>query len=112
MFRSYESNREGYVTLVANYNPLQDAYGGPNYFSMSPDALYEIHVDNNGDAVEDITFQFQFNNQLGNDGKGVALHINGDDVAVPLKNVGTVSSADSSALNFSEAYSLTMVNGD
>ena len=30
MFRSYESGRQGYVTLIANYLPLQDAYGGPN----------------------------------------------------------------------------------
>ena len=28
MFRAYEPGREGYVTLVANYLPLQDAYGG------------------------------------------------------------------------------------
>ncbi|HHC73871.1 MAG TPA: DUF4331 domain-containing protein, partial [Thiothrix sp.] len=33
LFRSYEAGREDYVTLIANYNPLQDAYGGPNYFS-------------------------------------------------------------------------------
>jgi hypothetical protein len=112
MFRSYETGRDGYITLVANYNPLQDAYGGPNYFSMSPDALYEIHVDNTGDAVEDITFQFQFNNQLGNGGKGIVLPINGKDVAVPLKNVGAITSAESSALNFSETYSITMVDGD
>ena len=112
MFRSYEDNRDGYVTLIANYNPLQDAYGGPNYFAMSPDALYEIHVDNDGDAVEDITFQFQFNNQLGNGGAGITLPINGKDVAVSLKNVGAVTTADSSALNFKETYSITMVNGD
>ncbi len=112
MFRSYETGREGYVTLIANYNPLQDAYGGPNYFSMDPNALYEIHVDNNGDAVEDITFQFQFSNTLANDGKGITLPINGKNVAVPLKNIGPVSSADSSALNFAESYSVNMVTGD
>ena len=39
MFRSYESGRAGYVTLIANYVPLQDAYGGPNYFAMDPNAL-------------------------------------------------------------------------
>ena len=39
MFRSYESGREGYVTLIANYIPLQDAYGGPNYFPLDSDAL-------------------------------------------------------------------------
>eukprot|EP01041_Mallomonas_annulata_P040476 gene40476-64387_t len=60
MFRSYEPGREKFVTLIANYVPLQDAYGGPNYFAMDPDALYEIHIDNNGDAKEDLTFQFRF----------------------------------------------------
>ena len=55
MFRSYESGRSDYVTLIANYLPLQDAYGGPNYFALDPNALYEIHIDNNGDAKEDIT---------------------------------------------------------
>ena len=50
MFNSYEPGRAGYVTLIANYLPLQDAYGGPNYFKLDPNALYEIHIDNNGDA--------------------------------------------------------------
>jgi hypothetical protein len=50
MFRSYEPAAAGYVTLIANYQPLQDAYGGPNYFAMDPNALYEIHIDNDGDA--------------------------------------------------------------
>src|SRR6187549_2807138 len=59
IFRSYEAGRQDFVTIVANYIPLQDAYGGPNYFPLDPDALYEIHIDNNGDAVEDITFQFR-----------------------------------------------------
>ncbi len=60
MFTSYEPGRAGYVTLIANYLPLQDPYGGPNYFSLDPNALYEIHVDNDGDAREDLTFQFRF----------------------------------------------------
>ena len=51
MFKSYESGRGSYVTLIADYVPLQDPYGGPNYFTMDSDALYEIHVDNNGDAM-------------------------------------------------------------
>ena len=65
MFKSYEPGREGYVTVIANYQPLQDPGGGPNYFTMDPNALYEIHVDNNGDAAEDLTFQFRFTNQYG-----------------------------------------------
>ena len=54
MFRSYEPGREGYVTLVANYLPLQAPYGGPNYFKLDPNAIYEIHVTNNGGAVENL----------------------------------------------------------
>src|SRR6188474_2217044 len=66
MFRSFEAGRDGYITLLANYLPLQDVYGGPNFFTMDPDAVYEIHVDNNGDAREDLTFQFQFTNRSRN----------------------------------------------
>lgn len=112
LFRSYESGREDYVTLIANYLPLQDAYGGPNYFSLDPNAVYEIHVDNDGDAEEDITFQFQFDNQLGNDSDGVALNIDGTSVAVPLKAVGPLSAIDQTAANFSESYTINMINGD
>src|SRR6476620_10650740 len=73
MFRSYESGRSDYITLLANYLPLQDVYGGPNYFTMDPDALYEIHIDNNGDAVEDLTFQFRFKNQY----RGLTVPVGG-----------------------------------
>ena len=52
MFNSYEPGRAGFVTLIANYQPLQDPYGGPNYFKLDPNALYEIHVDNVGDGKE------------------------------------------------------------
>src|SRR5215475_14723190 len=89
MFNSYETGRAGYVTLLANYLPLQDAYGGPNYFALDEDALYEIHIDNDGDAREDLTFQFRFDNDLAMNGRGLRLPIgNGNDtkdVAVPLK---------------------------
>src|SRR5271155_6220216 len=59
MFRSYETGRSGYVTLIANYQPLQDPFGGPNYFELGSDGIYETHIDNNGDGIDDITFQFK-----------------------------------------------------
>src|SRR3954471_19361809 len=62
MFRSYEANRAGFVTMIANYQPFQDPQGGPNFFQFDANALYEIHVDNNGDGKEDITFQLRFKN--------------------------------------------------
>ncbi|CAN0185422.1 unnamed protein product, partial [Chrysoparadoxa australica] len=66
MFRSYEDGQDGFVTLIANYQPLQDSYGGPNYFTMDEEARYEIHVDNDGDTVEDLTFRFEFDNEYRN----------------------------------------------
>jgi len=73
MFRSYDAAglaaaaTNPNVTIIANYLPLQDGYGGPNFFTLDPNALYEIHIDNTGDGVEDITFQFQFQAALNSD---------------------------------------------
>lgn len=110
MFNSYENGRQDYVTIIANYLPLQDAYGGPNYFSLDDDALYEIHVDNNGDAVEDITFQFRFTQQL----NSIELDTDGDPstakVAVPLVNIGNATMPDKVQTN--ESYAINMVKGD
>lgn len=112
MFRSYEQGRENYVTLIANYIPLQAPYGGPNYFAMDSNALYEIHIDNDGDAIEDMTFQFRFKNRLGNNGAGIKLPIGASSVAVPLKNIGGVSATNTAALNFSESYTVNLVRGN
>ncbi|HEU4459619.1 MAG TPA: DUF4331 domain-containing protein [Methylibium sp.] len=108
MFRSYEAGRDGYVTLIANYFPLQDAYGGPNYFKMDPNALYEIHIDNNGDAREDITFQFKFRNTLA-DIKVPAL---GAEVSIPLSQGGTITEVNSPNSNVREQFTLDIVRGD
>ena len=62
VFRSYEPGREGYVTFIANYLPLQDGYGGPNFFEMDPDAVYKIHVNNDGSGNPNLTFNFAFGN--------------------------------------------------
>lgn len=106
MFRSYEAGREAYVTLIANYLPLQAAYGGPNYFALDSKALYEIHVDNNGDAREDITFQFRFDDTF----KNLSVPAGGKDVAVPLINIGQVDTAAAN-LNMVQTYSVSMVRG-
>ena len=111
MFRSYEAGRQDYVTLIANYIPLEDAYGGPNYFSMDPDALYEIEIDNQGDAKEHLTFQFRFTNAYQN----AALNIGGKSIPVPLINIGSfgpgVTDGDASK-NLIESYTVTVVQGD
>ncbi len=110
LFNSYETGRDAYVTLIANYLPLQDAYGGPNYFDLDEDALYEIHIDNTADAVEDITFQFRFTTTT----RGVALNIGGEDVPIPLKQAGGVGplAADDANLNVVQSYTVDIVRGD
>ena len=119
MFRSYEGvaangsgGRSDYVTLIANYLPLQDAYGGPNYFALDPNALYEIHIDNNGDAAEDITFQFRFFNKLNNVSLPIGTGAAQKSVAIPLIQAGPVSDRSDKNLNLNETYSVSIVRGD
>jgi hypothetical protein len=111
LFRSYESGRSNYVTLIANYLPLQDAYGGPNYFQLDPNALYEIHVDNNGDAIEDLTFQFRFFNTS----RGFRLPVGtpGNQVtnSIPLLAAGQITAASNAALLVDQTYSLNLISG-
>jgi hypothetical protein len=108
MFKSYESGRADYVTVIANYLPLQDPYGGPNYFSLDPNALYEIHIDNNGDAKEDLTFQFRVKNTL----KGTTLTIGNQQVAIPLIQSGQVTAPNAAALNVNETFTVDVMRGD
>ena len=109
MFRSYEPGRAQYVTLIANYVPLQDAYGGPNFFAMDPDALYEIHIDNDGDAKEDLSFQFRFTNTM----KDGSFTVGGKKVAIPLViNGGPIDSVNPAGLNVRETYTVQVVRGD
>ena len=108
MFRSYETGRAGFVTLIANYQPLQNPGDGPNYYKMDPNALYEIHIDNVGDAKEHITFQFRFQNKF----NATALSIGGTSVAIPLTQSGSVTGLNDQNLNVNETYTVTMVTGD
>lgn len=107
MFNSYEPGRAGFVTLIANYLPLQDAYGGPNYFSLDPDAFYRIHVDNGGDGVEDISFQFKFNTGL----RDIKLPVGDKQVSIPLEFAGGVTTPGAATLNTPETYTMWVVRG-
>ncbi len=116
MFRSYEAARlsQDYVTLIASYQPFEDPFGGPNYFTMDPEALYEIHIDNNADAKEDLTFQFRFTNALAG-GEGAKLDIGPagakKSVAIPLINATPGTTGDAN-LNVQESFTAKIIRGD
>jgi hypothetical protein len=54
------------VTIISNYIPFEDPAGGPNYYRFDPTVLYELHVDNDGDARDDVTYQFRFKTAIDN----------------------------------------------
>ena len=110
MFRSYETGRADFVTLIANYLPLQDAYGGPNYFDLDEDAVYEIHIDNSGNAQENLTFRFQFSDNLNDIQLPVGPDGDQQMVSVPLKNIGDASDGDN--VQVSQEYTVSVIRGD
>ena len=91
-------DRPDRVTLIANYLPLQEPPGGPNFYPFGDDVLYEIHVDNDGDARADITYQFRFETKL-------------RDRNTFLYNTGPILSLDSPNWNSRQFYSVTRVDG-
>jgi Domain of unknown function (DUF4331) len=108
MFNSYEAGRTGYVTLIANYLPLQDPAGGPNFFNLEDNALYEISIDNTGTGAAALTFQFRFTTTT----QGLSVTAGSETIPVPLINIGPVSTTSSSAQNVTQTYTITLVTGD
>jgi len=110
MFNSYETGRQDFVTIIANYQPFQTPYGGPNFFQMDPDALYQIHIDNDGDAHEDITFTFRFTNTL----RDLAIPVGNASVPIALYNSNTIGPAatQNSSLNIVETFTVDVTYGD
>ena len=110
MFHSYESGRAGFVTLIANYYPFQDPWGGPNYFMLDPDARYRIHIDNTGDGEEDISFQFRCTQNFAN----LTVPVGGEDVPVPVLNLGQITGGPGfrdDDLNVAESCTLGVARG-
>lgn len=87
----------GKVTLIANYIPLEIPQAGPNFYRFDDNVLYEIHVDNDGDATEDITFQFRFTTEIRNPNTF-------------LYNIGQVTTLDDPELIVLQRYSVTRVS--
>jgi len=86
------------VTLIANYVPLEGPAGGPNFFEFGDDVLYEIHIDTQGHAEPDITYQFRFQTELPNPDTF-------------LYNTAPITSLTSPAWNRRQTYSVIRRDG-
>src|SRR5262245_37119936 len=86
------------VTIIANFIPLEAPYGGPNFFKFDDNVLYEIKIDNNGDAREDLTYQFRFRTETRNQNTF-------------LYNTGPIDSLDDPDWNVRQFYTVTRVVG-
>eukprot|EP00339_Tiarina_fusa_P010088 CAMPEP_0117042002 /NCGR_PEP_ID=MMETSP0472-20121206/29282_1 /TAXON_ID=693140 ORGANISM="Tiarina fusus, Strain LIS" /NCGR_SAMPLE_ID=MMETSP0472 /ASSEMBLY_ACC=CAM_ASM_000603 /LENGTH=463 /DNA_ID=CAMNT_0004753135 /DNA_START=175 /DNA_END=1566 /DNA_ORIENTATION=- len=124
-----------------NAQPLQDPFAGPNYFTLSDDHFFEIYIDNDGDANEDITFQFFTGNSLRGPmvevpfvsdeddcviyqrgaapppltelkHGGITVSVGGRDVPIALKYAGPITAGNDGALNWDEWFRLNIVRGD
>jgi hypothetical protein len=85
------------VTLIASFIPFEDPAGGPNFYRFGDNVLYEIKIDNNGDGVEDITYQLRFTSQVVNPNTF-------------LYNTGPIGSLDDTKRNMYQTYTLTRID--
>jgi hypothetical protein len=54
------------LVMLANWIPLEEPAGGPNFFHFSEGVRYELNVDWDGDALEDIVYRFTFTRNVRN----------------------------------------------
>ncbi len=89
-------DRPATVTLIANFIPLQQPDGGPNFYEFGDDVRYEIHVSNKGTPEPDLTYRFRFHTRIRNH-------------KTFLYNTGPISSIDDPNWNRPQYYSVTVV---
>ena len=126
-FVSYDDPTK--VTLILNVDPLLDPGNGPNYFPFDPDIVYSMKIDNDWDAVEDVSFEFRFTSEyrapglftgfLGagngipspaNAPKGINGPVAAGSPLIPPA-ITSLDGKGSEGLNFRQTYTVTMVQG-
>ena len=93
LYAFVDPNDSSKVTILANYIPLEEPAGGPNFFQFGDDVLYEIKIDNDGDARADVTYQFRFKTRITNP-------------ETFLYNTGPITSLTSPSWNVRQTYTV------
>ena len=89
-------DRPDTVTLVGNWIPLEEPAGGPNFNKFGDDVKYTLNVDNDGDAVDDIVYEFRFRTSIRNQNTF-------------LYNTGPITSLNDPDFNIRQSYSIAKV---
>ncbi|MEU8522894.1 DUF4331 domain-containing protein [Streptomyces sp. NBC_01216] len=84
------------TTVVANWLPFQEPAGGPNFYPFAQDARYNLHIDSDGDAQDDLVYRFTFRDHRKNE-------------HTFLYNTGAVESLDDPDLNFTQTYDIELL---
>ncbi len=92
-------DRPDTVTIITNYVPAEGPAGGPNFFEFGNDVLYSIYIDNDGDGLPEIAYEFRFETRLENPNTF-------------LYNTGPISSLTDPSWNKRQLYTVTRVDGD
>jgi hypothetical protein len=120
-FVSYDDPTK--VTFLLNVDPLLEPGNGPNYFPFDDNILYAIRIDNNNDAVEDISFQVQFQTEIRAPGVFTGLVGAGNGINAPANSPAPVAPGTpivppaitaldgpgSGGLSLRQRYTVTMV---
>ncbi len=111
------------VTFIMNVDPLLDPSNGPTRFPFDPEIRYTINIDNNHDAVKDISFDFRFKTDFRLPGVFVGLVGAGNGLVAPDNSplpvlpgtlivppaITALDGSGSEGLNLSQQYDVTMV---
>lgn len=111
-FRSTEPGRSGFVTLIANWVPFQEPSGGPHFYKFDDTVLYEIYIDNTGDGVEDVTYQFRFKTRFTNGDSVLGMAAPNQALAGTGGIEPLITSLDDPDYNEPQTYSVIRIDRD
>src|SRR4051794_13688211 len=84
----------GALTIVSNWIPFEDPAGGPNFYRFDDRAHYYVNIDNTGDGVADIRYEFKFTTRT----------LNKDSFLYALPGVSSIRDPK---LNVQQSYTVT-----
>ena len=109
-FRSTESGRSGFITLIANWIPFEEPSGGPHFYKFDDTVLYEIYVDNTGDGVEDVIYQFRFKTKFRNRDTVLGMAAPNEALAGTGGIEPLITSLNDGDYNEPQSYSVTRID--